>query len=133
MAGVNKVTIVGNLGSDPEVRSFPDGSLTTTISVATSEVWVDKNTQERKEHVEWHRIVFYRRQAEIVSQYLKKGSKIYVEGKLRTRKWEDPQTHQEKYATEIIANELQMLDSRPAGQQPPPEIPSATQDEGLPF
>ena len=112
MAGVNKVIIVGNLGNAPEMRAMPNGDAVATISVATSEAWNDKNTGERREATEWHRIVFYRRQAEIVGQYLQKGSKIYVEGRLRTRKWQD-QSGQERYTTEIQGDVLQMLDSRP--------------------
>lgn len=111
MAGVNKVIIVGNLGADPEVRTMPNGSAVANISVATSENWIDKNTNERREITEWHRIVFYRRQAEIVGEYLRKGSKVYVEGRLRTRKWQD-QNGQDRYTTEIQGDVLQMLDSR---------------------
>lgn len=115
MAGVNKVIIVGNLGNDPEVRTMPNGEQVANISVATSESWTDKNTGEKRENTEWHRIVFYRRQAEICGQYLKKGSKVYVEGKLKTRKWQD-QNGQERYTTEIQGDVLQMLDSRNAGE-----------------
>lgn len=111
MAGVNKVIIIGNLGNAPEIRTMPNGDQVANISVATSESWTDKNTGERKEITEWHRIVFYRRQAEICGQYLKKGSKIYVEGKLKTRKWQD-QNGQDRYTTEIQGEALQMLDSR---------------------
>ncbi len=111
MAGVNKVIIVGNLGTDPEVRTMPNGSAVANISVATSETWIDKNTNERRELTEWHRIVFYRRQAEVAGEYLRKGSKVYVEGRLRTRKWQD-QTGQDRYITEIQGDVLQMLDSR---------------------
>lgn len=116
MAGVNKVIIIGHLGNDPEMRTMPNGDAVANISVATSESWTDKNTGERKEITEWHRIVFYRRQAEIVEQYLSKGSKIYVEGKLKTRKWQD-QNGQDRYLTEIIGDSLQMLDSKPNDQQ----------------
>ncbi|MFZ7343474.1 single-stranded DNA-binding protein [Avibacterium volantium] len=111
MAGVNKVIIVGNLGNDPEIRTMPNGEAVANISVATSESWMDKNTGERREITEWHRIVFYRRQAEIVGEYLRKGSKVYVEGRLRTRKWQD-QNGQDRYTTEIQGDVLQMLDSR---------------------
>lgn len=93
MAGVNKVIIVGNLGNDPDVRTMPNGDAVAKISVATSESWIDKNTNERKTQTEWHSIVFYRRQAEICGQYLKKGSKVYVEGRLKTRKWQDQNGH----------------------------------------
>lgn len=111
MAGVNKVIIVGNLGNDPEMRTMPNGEAVANISVATSESWNDKTTGERREITEWHRIVFYRRQAEVAGQYLRKGSKVYVEGRLRTRKWQD-QNGQDRYTTEIQGDVLQMLDSR---------------------
>lgn len=114
MAGVNKVIIVGNLGNDPEMRTMPSGEAVANISVATSESWTDKNTGERREQTEWHRIVFFRRQAEICGQYLRKGSKVYVEGRLKTRKWQD-QNGQDRYTTEIQGDVLQMLDSRNAG------------------
>ncbi|MGQ0285811.1 single-stranded DNA-binding protein [Pasteurellaceae bacterium 22721_9_1] len=110
MAGINKVIIVGRLGNDPDVRTMPNGEQVANISVATSESWTDKNTGERKELVEWHRIVFYRRQAEICGQYLKKGSQVYIEGKLRTRKWQD-QNGQERSTTEIQGDVMQMLGS----------------------
>ncbi|WP_419731341.1 single-stranded DNA-binding protein [Pasteurella multocida] len=115
MAGVNKAIIVGNLGNDPEIRTMPNGEAVANISVATSESWIDKNTGERKTQTEWHSIVFYRRQAEICGQYLKKGSKVYVEGRLRTRKWQD-QNGQDRYTTEIQGDVLQMLDSRQDSQ-----------------
>ena len=114
MAGINKVIIVGRLGSDPEIRTMPNGEAVANISVATSETWTDKNTGERRETTEWHRIVFYRRQAEVVGEYLRKGSQVYVEGRLRTRKWQD-QNGQDLYATEIQGDVLQMLDSRQSG------------------
>ncbi|MFC0925134.1 single-stranded DNA-binding protein [Pasteurella multocida] len=122
MAGVNKVIIVGNLGNDPDVRTMQNGDLVASISVATSESWIDKNTNERREVTEWHRIVFYRRQAEICGQYLKKGSKVYVEGRLRTRKWQD-QNGQDRYTTEIQGDVLQMLDGR-QDSQPQPQAPA---------
>ncbi|MGC6245767.1 single-stranded DNA-binding protein [Pasteurella multocida] len=122
MAGVNKAIIVGNLGNDPEIRTMPNGDLVAKISVATSESWIDKNTGERKTQTEWHSIVFYRRQAEICGQYLKKGSKVYVEGKLRTRKWQD-QNGQDRYTTEIQGDVLQMLDSRQDSQQQQAQAP----------
>lgn len=122
MAGVNKVIIVGNLGNDPDVRTMPNGDAVVKISVATSESWIDKNTNERREVTEWHRIVFYRRQAEICGQYLKKGSKVYVEGKLRTRKWQD-QNGQDRYTTEIQGDVLQMLDSRQDSQPQQAQAP----------
>ena len=92
MAGINKVILVGNLGQDPEIRTMPNGEAVANIMVATSESWNDKNTGERREVTEWHRIVFYRRQAEVAGEYLRKGSKVYVEGRLRTRKWQDHNT-----------------------------------------
>lgn len=108
--GINKVILVGNLGNDPETKYLPDGNAVTNISIATSESWKDKNTGQQNERTEWHRVVFFRRLAEIAGEYLKKGSKVYVEGQLRTRQWEkDGQKH---YSTEIVANEMQMLDSR---------------------
>ncbi len=113
--GINKVILVGNLGNDPEHRVLPSGGGVTNISVATGESWRDKNTGQMQERTEWHRIVFFNRLAEIASEYLKKGSKVYVEGSLRTRKWQD-QSGQDRYSTEIIANEMQMLDSRSASQ-----------------
>lgn len=117
MAGVNKVIIVGRLGNDPEIRTMPNGEAVANVSVATSESWTDRNTGERREITEWHRIVFYRRQAEVVGEYLRKGAQIYVEGRLRTRKWQD-QNGQDRYTTEIQGDVMQMLDSRnAAGQQ----------------
>lgn len=114
MAGINKVIIVGNLGNDPEMRTMPNGEAVANISVATSESWTDKNTGERREITEWHRIVFYRRQAEVAGQYLRKGSQVYVEGRLRTRKWQD-QNGQDRYTTEIQGDVLQMLGGRNQG------------------
>ena len=111
MKGVNRVTLIGTLGRDPETKTFPNGGSLTQFSIATSESWTDKNTGERKEHTEWHRIVASNRLGEIAQQYLKKGSKVYIEGKLKTRQWTD-QNGQERYTTEISANELQMLDSK---------------------
>lgn len=111
MASVNKVIIVGNLGRDPETRYMPNGEAVTNIAVATTESWKDKNSGEKKELTEWHRITFYRKLAEIAGQYLKKGSQIYVEGRLQTRKWQD-KDGAERYTTEIIADTMQMLGSR---------------------
>lgn len=135
MAGFNKAIIVGNLGQDPEMRTMPNGEAVATISIATSETWVDKNTGEKKENVQWHRVVFYRRQAEICGQYLKKGSKVLVEGSFHTRKWEDPQTHETKYATEIRGSVLQMLDSRPQGDNSGdmPPVEQLSDEHGIPF
>ncbi|WP_050466628.1 single-stranded DNA-binding protein [Herbaspirillum chlorophenolicum] len=114
MASVNKVIIVGNLGRDPETRYMPNGEAVTNIAVATTESWKDKNSGEKKELTEWHRITFYRKLAEIAGQYLKKGSQIYVEGRLQTRKWQD-KDGVERYTTEIIADTMQMLGSRQGG------------------
>lgn len=111
MAGVNKVMIIGNLGADPELRTMPNGEAVANISVATSESWKDQNTGETREVTEWHRIVFYRRIAEVVGEYLRKGSKVYVEGRLKTRKWQD-QHGIDRYTTEIIGDMMQMLDTR---------------------
>ena len=109
--GVNKVIIVGNLGQDPEVRFMPNGGAVANFTVATSETWKDKQTGENKEKTEWHRIVIYQRLAEIAGEYLKKGSKVFIEGRLQTRKWQNQQGV-DQYTTEIVANEMQMLDSR---------------------
>ena len=109
--GINKVIIVGNCGQDPETRYLPSGGAVTNVSIATSEAWKDKNTGEQKERSEWHRVVFFNRLAEIAGEYLKKGSKVYVEGSLRTRKWQ-AQDGSDRYSTEIVASEMQMLDSR---------------------
>jgi len=109
--GINKVIVVGNLGADPDTRFMPSGNAVTNISVATSESWNDKETGERQEKTEWHRVVFFGRLAEIASDYLKKGSQVYVEGKLQTRKWEDKEGN-ERWTTEIVANQMQMLGER---------------------
>ncbi len=122
--GINKVILIGNLGNDPEVRYMPDGGAVANLTVATSEQWKDKQTGEQQERTEWHRVVMFRRLGEIAGEYLKKGSKVYIEGKLQTRKWQD-QNGNDRYTTEIVANEMQMLDSRGSGgssnfnQQPP--------------
>ena len=113
--GVNKVIIVGNCGQDPETRFMPSGGAVTNLSIATSESWKDKNTGDQQERTEWHRVVFFNRLAEIAGEYVKKGSKLYVEGSLRTRKWQG-QDGQDRYTTEIVASEMQMLDSRGSGQ-----------------
>ncbi|QYJ85751.1 single-stranded DNA-binding protein [Shewanella mesophila] len=114
--GVNKVILVGNLGKDPEVRYMPNGNAVANFTVATSESWKDQQGQ-MQERTEWHNIVMYRRLAEIAGEYLKKGSKVYLEGKLQTSKWQDQQTGQDRYKTEINASEMQMLDSRGQGGQ----------------
>lgn len=115
--GVNKVILVGNLGNDPETRAFPSGDMVTNITVATSETWKDKQTGQPQERTEWHRVVFHRRLAEIAGEYLHKGSKVYIEGSLKTRKWQDKTTGQDRYTTEIVAREMQMLDSRGSSSQ----------------
>ncbi len=141
--GVNKVILIGNLGKDPEVRYMPNGNAVANVTLATSESWKDKNTGETQERTEWHRVVFFRRLAEIAGEYLKKGSKIYVEGRLQTRKWQD-QNGQDRYTTEIIADQMQMLDSRGGGGAPlsggsdaPPAAAPATGggdfDDDIPF
>lgn len=112
--GINKVILIGNLGNDPDVRYTSGGSPIANISLATSESWRDKETGDQQERTEWHRIVFFGRLAEIVSEYLRKGSKVYVEGRLQTRKWQDRDGN-DRYTTEIVANEMQMLDSRGGG------------------
>ncbi len=109
--GVNKVILIGNLGRDPEIRYMPNGGAVANLALATSEAWKDKTTGEQQEKTEWHRVILFRRLAEIAGEYLKKGSKVYIEGKLQTRKWQDNQG-QDRYTTEIIGNELQMLDGR---------------------
>jgi len=146
--GVNKVILIGNLGRDPEVRYSPNGGAIANITLATSDSWKDKNTGEQVDKTEWHRVVFFRRLAEIVGEYLKKGSKVYIEGKLQTRKWQDKEGN-DRYTTEVVANEMQMLDSRggstsynqeeapaaqpatqPATQEP---APAGDFDDDIPF
>jgi len=112
--GVNKVILVGNLGQDPETRYLPSGGAVTNVTLATSETWKDKTSGQQQERTEWHRVVFFNRLGEIAGEYLRKGSKVYVEGSLRTRKWQG-QDGQDRYTTEIVASEMQMLDSRGAG------------------
>lgn len=113
--GVNKVILVGNLGKDPEVRYMPSGGAVANCTLATSESWKDKQSGEQQERTEWHNVVFYNRLAEVVGEYLKKGSQIYVEGSIRTRKWQDKNTGTDRYTTEIIASEMQMLGSKGGG------------------
>ena len=124
--GVNKVIIVGNLGNDPEVRATNNGGTVSTISVATSDSWKDKTTGEQQERTEWHRVVFFNRLAEIVRDYVKKGSKVYIEGRLQTRKWQD-QEGKDRYTTEIVASEMQMLDSRGDNPEQAPQQQAAPQ------
>lgn len=109
--GINKVILVGNIGVDPDIRYLPNGNAVTTLSLATSEAWKDKQTGEKQERTEWHRVVCFNRLGEIAGEYVRKGSKLYIEGSLRTRKWQDQQG-QDRYTTEIIASELQLLDSK---------------------
>ena len=148
--GVNKVILVGNLGRDPEVRYSPSGAAIANVTIATSEGWKDKQTGEMQERTEWHRIVFFSRLAEIAGEYLRKGSQIYVEGRLQTRKWQD-KDGQDRYTTEVVANELQMLGGRSGGsnqssdtssqfnqsQDPAPSKPAAKEfddfDDDIPF
>ena len=110
--GVNKVILIGNLGRDPEVRYTPSGMAVANVTLATSEAWKDKQSGEMQERTEWHRVVFYQRLAEIAGEYLRKGSKVFVEGRIRTSKWQDKTTGQDRYTTEIIADNMQMLDSK---------------------
>ena len=136
MASVNKVILVGNLGADPDVRYMPNGDQVTTVRLATTESWKDKNSGEKREITEWHRVVFYRKLAEIVGQYTKKGSQLYVEGRIRTRKWQD-KDGQDRYTTEIEGLELQMLGSRQGTSTPNPAFGGAgrgaDQDQDTPF
>lgn len=112
--GINKVILVGNLGADPETRYMPSGSAVTNLSVATSESWKDKQTGEQKERTEWHKVAMFNRLAEIAAEYLRKGSQVYIEGKLRTRKWQDRDGN-DRWTTEVIADEMQMLGGRGGG------------------
>ena len=135
--GVNKVILIGNLGGDPEVKYMPNGNAVAKITVATSESYKDKNTGENVDKVEWHRVIAFRRLAEIMGEYLKKGSKVYIEGKLQTRKWQD-KNGKDCWTTEIICNEMQMLDSRGSGsgdgfnQNSAPTSAAAKQPAGSP-
>ena len=148
--GINKVILVGNLGKDPEIRYSASGAAIANITIATSDSWKDKQTGEKQERTEWHRVVFFNRLAEVVGEYLKKGSQVYVEGRLQTRKWQDKEG-QDRYTTEIVASEMQMLGGRGApagdgqgshGSSPAPSQPSAPQgnaggfdnfDDDIPF
>ncbi|MBA3536572.1 MAG: single-stranded DNA-binding protein [Tatlockia sp.] len=126
--GINKVILVGNVGIDPDVRYLPNGNAVTTLSVATSESWKDKQTGEKQERTEWHRVVCFNRLGEIAGEYLRKGSKLYVEGSLRTRKWQDQQG-QDRYTTEIVASDIQMLDSKGGGSANYDEMGAAPQQQ----
>ena len=143
--GINKVILVGNLGADPETRYMPSGSAVTNLSVATSESWKDKQTGEQKDRTEWHKVAMFNRLAEIAAEYLRKGSQVYIEGKLRTRKWQDRDGN-DRWTTEIIADEMQMLGSRgggggsaPMGSGPGPSSSAPPQpgpddfDDDIPF
>lgn len=139
MASVNKVILVGNLGADPDVRYMPNGDQVTTVRLATTDSWNDKQSGEKREITEWHRVVFYRKLAEIVGQYSKKGSQLYVEGRIRTRKWQD-KDGQDRYTTEIEGLELQMLGSRQGSQGTSTHNPAsggagrgADPDKDIPF
>ncbi|HAS50254.1 MAG TPA: single-stranded DNA-binding protein, partial [Gammaproteobacteria bacterium] len=112
MSSINKVMLIGRLGKDPEVRYMPSGKATATVSMATSEVWKDKSTGEKQERTEWHNLVFFSPLAEIAGQYLRKGSLAFVEGRLQTRKWQDKTSGQDRYMTEIVVNEMKMLDKK---------------------
>ena len=125
--GVNKVIVVGNLGSDPDTRYVPSGSAVTNLSIATSESWKDKQTGEQKERTEWHKVAMFGRLAEIAAEYLRKGSQVYIEGKLRTRKWQDKEG-KDRWTTEIIADEMQMLGSRSGGGAPASNDSSRSND-----
>ena len=150
--GINKAIIVGHLGRDPEVRYSANGSAIANVSIATTESWKDKQTGDRQDKTEWHRVVFFNRLAEIAGEYLKRGAQVYIEGRLQTRKWEDKDGH-ERYTTEIVANDMQMLGSRgdaggqsqagggggfrksPAPQQAPakPAVDNDFADDDIPF
>lgn len=136
MSGVNKVIIVGFLGGNPEMRSMPNGDAVTNVSIATSETWIDKISGEKKEKTEWHRVIFFRRQAEIAAQYLKKGSLVYVEGQINTRKWQD-KNGQDHYTTEIFGSDLKMLNTKDNNQdsQPKPQKTEVLPDDpdNIPF
>ncbi len=140
--GINKVIVVGNLGQDPDTRYMPSGSAVTNITIATNESWKDKQTGEQKDRTEWHKVAMFGRLAEIAAEYLRKGSQVYIEGKLRTRKWQDKQGN-DRYTTEIVADEMQMLGGRggagaPMSDQgpppsPPPQGSSDDFDDDIPF
>lgn len=120
MSGINRVTLIGNVGQEPDVRYMQNGDAVANVSIATSESWKDKNTGEKQEKTEWHRVVFFRRLAEVVAEYVKKGSKIYIEGKLQTKKWQDKDGN-DRYTTEIVADRMQMLDSKGGNQGQTPQ------------
>ena len=127
--GVNKVILVGNLGADPDARYMPSGGAVTTISVATSEQWTDKATNQKQERTEWHRVTLFNRLGEIAAEYLKKGSQVYIEGSIRTEKYQDKQTGQDRYSTQIIARDMQLLGGRGDGAGSGAGAGSATQGD----
>jgi single-strand DNA-binding protein len=127
--GINKVILIGNVGIDPDVRYLPNGNAVTTLSIATSETWKDKVTGEKQERTEWHRVVCFNRLGEIASEYVRKGSKLYIEGSLRTRKWQDQQG-QDRYTTEIIASDIQMLDNKGGSSANYDDLPQAQSTSG---
>ncbi|QNI01558.1 single-stranded DNA-binding protein [Halomonas sp. SH5A2] len=133
--GINKVILIGNLGQDPEVRFTPSGTAVANLNLATTDTWMDRQSGQRQERTEWHRVVMFNKTAEIAQQYLKKGSKVYIEGRLQTRKWQD-QNGQDRYSTEIVANDMQMLDSRggdyQGGGAAPNNYAQGGQDGGYP-
>jgi single-strand DNA-binding protein len=147
--GVNKVILIGNLGRDPEVRYTPNGVAVATLTIATSESWKDKQTGENQEKTEWHRVVMFNRLGEIAGEYLRKGSKVFIEGRLQTRKWQDKTTGQDRFTTEIVADNMQMLDSkggsgagntesapmtdRSSGEAPQSNPVDASFDDDIPF
>lgn len=128
---INKAILIGNLGSDPELRQTTTGGAMVQINLATTDAWKDKQTGQLQERTEWHRVVFFNRLAEIVSQYAKKGSKLYIEGRVQTRQWQD-KDGQARYTTEILANEMQLLDSRPGAQPMREETPPQPADRTMP-
>ncbi len=138
MSGINKVMLIGRLGQDPEVRYTPDGTAVANFSIATSEEWKDKNSGEKRERTEWHRIVAWRRLGEICGEYLSKGRQVYIEGRIQTRQWDDRDGNK-RYTTEIVAREMKMLDSRGAGsgggeshpEEPP--LPEPMMGDDVPF
>lgn len=133
MSSVNKVILIGRLGQDPETRFLPNGDAVTNISIATSETWKDKQSGEKREAVEWHRVTFFRSLAEIAGQYLTKGSNVYIEGKIKTRKWQDKEGN-DRYSTEIHADEMKMLGGKSEGQSKPAKQPEADfDDSSIPF
>ncbi|MEA3275805.1 MAG: single-stranded DNA-binding protein [Pseudomonadota bacterium] len=125
---VNKVILIGNLGADPETRYMPNGNAVANINIATSEQWRDRNTGENQERTEWHRVALFGKLGEIAGQYLRKGAKVYIEGKIRTRKWQD-QSGQDRYSTEVVADQMQMLDSRGGGASVPFDEPGGGQPQ----